>query len=127
VRLTTARAVTLAESGAGEEIEIYRNGDVRRRALSPHDAQWRWAEGLAVAPDLEGRHLVEFLAWVARQTGRRLRFAEPETEARARTVVLHGRAADLAPLDALELVLSTTDLEYVLPSDEDIIVRKRRE
>jgi hypothetical protein len=64
---------------------------------------------------------------VARQTGRRLRFAEPETEARARAVVLHGKAADLAPLDALELVLSTTDLEYVLPSDEVIIVRKRQE
>jgi ferric-dicitrate binding protein FerR (iron transport regulator) len=127
VLLTTAGSLTQAQSAAGEEIEVYGNGDVRRRALSPHGAQWRWAEALAVAPDIEGLHLAEFLVWVARQTGRRLRFAEPETEARARAVVLHGKATDLAPLDALELVLSTTDLEYVLPSDEVIIVRKRRE
>jgi len=127
VRLTTAGSVTQTETGAGEEVGVYRNGDVRRRALAPSDPQWRWAESLAVAPNIEGRHLVEFLVWVARQTGRRLRFAEPATEARARTVVLHGKAADLAPLDALELVLSTTDLEYVLPSDEVIIVRKRQE
>jgi ferric-dicitrate binding protein FerR (iron transport regulator) len=115
------------EGRAGEEVEVDRRGDVRRRALSPQDAQWRWADALAVAPPLEGLRLLQFLAWVAHQTGRRLEFQEPAIEVRASAVVLHGKATGLAPLDALDFILSTTDLEYVLPSDEVIVIRTRQE
>jgi ferric-dicitrate binding protein FerR (iron transport regulator) len=127
VRLESSSVSTPVESGAGDEVEVDRRGDVRRRVLSPHDAQWRWAEALAVAPQLEGQRLLPFLAWVAHQTGRRLEFQEPAIEARARGVVLHGKATDLAPLDALDFILSTTDLEYVLPGDEVIVIRTRQE
>lgn len=114
-------------SNAGEQLEIDPGGAVRRSVIAPNDPVWTWAESLAAAPDIEGRPLLQFLAWVARETGRQLQFQEPGIEAQAREVVLHGKTRDLAPLQALELMLSTTDLEYVLPSDEVIVIRRRRE
>ncbi len=79
-----------------------------------------------MAPDTEGQPLLQFLTWVARETGRQLMFDEPATEAQARSVILHGKAANLPPLEALDLLLSTTDLEYVLPSDQVIFIRRRQ-
>jgi ferric-dicitrate binding protein FerR (iron transport regulator) len=117
----------LLQTGAGEQLEIDPLGTIRRSDLASSDAAWRWAEALATAPEIEGRPLLQFLAWVARETGRRLEFEEPAIEAQAREVVLHGKTRDLAPLQALDLLLSTTDLEYVLPSDDVIVIRRRTE
>jgi ferric-dicitrate binding protein FerR (iron transport regulator) len=115
------------QSKAGEQLEIDPRGAARRSLITPNDPVWTWAEALAEVPDIEGRPLLYLLAWVARETGRQLQFQEPAIEAQAREVVLHGKTRDLAPLQALELMLSTTDLEYVLPSDEVIVIRRRRE
>ena len=51
------------------------------------------------------------IAWVARETGRRLRYESPVVEQRAATVILHGDIRHLAPLAALEAMLATTDLD----------------
>lgn len=114
-------------SNAGEQLEIEPGGTVHRSVIAPNDAVWTWAEALAAAPEIEGRPLLQFLLWVARETGRQLQFQEPAIEAQAREVVLHGKTRELTPLQALELMLSTTDLEYVLPSDQVIVIRRRRE
>jgi ferric-dicitrate binding protein FerR (iron transport regulator) len=126
VRLQHAGAASDTEAGHDEEVEVDREGHVKRRVFSSSGKEWRWAESLAVAPDIEGRPLLELLTWVARETGRQLKFADPAAEAQARSVTLHGTAANLAPLEALELLLSTTDLEYVLPSDALIVIRQRQ-
>ncbi len=126
VRLDISQSPASLEGNNGEEIEVGRNGDVRRHAFSRHASEWSWAEALAVAPDTEGQPLLQFLTWVARETGRQLMFDEPATEAQARSVILHGKAANLPPLEALDLLLSTTDLEYVLPSDQVIFIRRRQ-
>jgi ferric-dicitrate binding protein FerR (iron transport regulator) len=125
IELEAPAQLTRVRSGAGEEIEMSSQGGLRRAAFPPSDAAWAWAAALAVPPETEGRPLLQFLLWVARETGRRLQFQEPAIEADARQVVLHGKTRDLAPLQALDLMLSTTDLEYVLPSDEVIIIRRR--
>jgi hypothetical protein len=36
---------------------------------------------------------------------------------------LHGSIRHLAPLEALSVMLATTDLEYVIPDDRSILVR----
>ena len=115
------------ESAAGDELALGPRGAVLRRDFPATDSAWAWAEALATAPDVEGRPLVQFLAWVARETGRRLQFQGPDVEAHAREVVLHGKTRDLAPLQALDLMLSTTDLEYVLAADESIVIRRRED
>jgi ferric-dicitrate binding protein FerR (iron transport regulator) len=123
-------AVELENSGqeaavlgsAGEQISLDIDGELRRDAFSPFDAEWGWAEALAGAPEIEGLSLLQFLSWVARETGRDLRFDAPRTETRARSVTLHGRAQDLAPLQALNAMLATTDFQYSLLEDGIILV-----
>jgi ferric-dicitrate binding protein FerR (iron transport regulator) len=111
---------------AGEELAVDNRGGFVRRTLRPSDPAWRWAEALATASEIDGRPLLQFLSWVARETGRQLQFQEPDVERLARDVVLHGTVRDLAPMDALDLMLSTTDLEYVLPNESVIVIRRRQ-
>lgn len=114
-------------AASGEQLVLEQQRAVRRSAFPATDPEWAWAEALAADPDLEGRPLLQFLAWVARETGRRLQFQGPDVEAQAREVVLHGKTRDLTPLQALDLMLSTTDLEYVLSADEAIVIRRRQD
>ena len=102
---------------AGEQLEIDVLGGVTRSAIATTDPEWQWAEAMAQAPEIDGRPATELFAWVARETGRRLRYASPEVEQRAATVILHGNIRHLAPLAALDAMLATTDLEYALLGD----------
>ena len=67
--------------------------------------------------------LTVLLEWVARETGRVIQFDKPEIERKAGTTILHGNIRHLAPLEALEVMLATTDLEYALPDDGTILIR----
>jgi ferric-dicitrate binding protein FerR (iron transport regulator) len=127
VELRTRRESEPLQTLAGQQLDLGSEGTIRRSAIAPSDPAWRWAEALAMPPQTEARPLLQFLVWVARETGRRLQFQEPALEAQAREVVLHGQTRDLAPLQALDLMLSTTDFEYALPSDEVIVIRRRSE
>jgi ferric-dicitrate binding protein FerR (iron transport regulator) len=126
VRLDSPTRAAPVAGVAGEELAIDNHGRLARRTLRSSDPAWRWAEALATASDVNGRPLLQFLSWVARETGRQLQFQEPDVEVLARDVILHGTVRDLAPMDALDLMLSTTDLEYVLPNESVIVIRRRQ-
>lgn len=125
VEFTAATAVEPLRGSAGEQISLAMTGNAERSQFSPFDPQWRWAETLAGAPEVEGQSLLLFLSWVARETGRQLRFDAPVTETRARTVILHGSAENLSPLEALDIMLSTTDFDYALGDDGVILISRR--
>jgi len=125
VEITAQTTVGPVRSFAGEEISLAANGRVERTPFSPFDPGWGWIETLAGTPDVEGQSLLLFLSWVARETGRELQFDAPVTETRARTVILHGSAARLSPLEALEVMLSTTDFDYTLRNDGVILISPR--
>jgi ferric-dicitrate binding protein FerR (iron transport regulator) len=125
VQLESAGLAKALRSSAGEEVEVDDRGSVRRGNVAPGDPIWTWAEALAPPLDLDGRPLLQFLDWVAHETGRHVRFAAPDVEARAREVILHGKTRDLTPLQALDVMLSTTDLEYVLSTEQVILIRRR--
>lgn len=125
VQVDAADRAGLLRTGAGEEMELDDRGAVRHATVPPTHPAWTWAEVLAPPPDVEGRSLLQFLEWVAHETGRRVRFDAPDVEAQAREVVLHGKTRDLTPLQALDVMLSTTDLEYVLSTDQVILIRRR--
>ena len=110
---------------AGEQVSLTADGEIGRGFFLPFDSAWAWVETLAEAPDIEGKSLMLFLDWVARETGRELRFDEAATEARARTVILHGSADNLTPMRALDVMLSTTDFDYSLRSDGAILIAPR--
>ena len=102
---------------AGEQLVIDDMGGVARSTIAPVSDVWAWAESLAPVPDIDGRPAAQLISWVARETGRRLRYESPAIEVRAAPVILHGDIRHLPPLAALEAMLATTDLEYVLDGD----------
>lgn len=116
-RVEIERAGQRLTGAAGEQLEIDVLGGVSRSTIATTDPAWQWAEAMAPAPEIDGRPATVLLAWVARETGRRLRYQSQDVEQRAATVILHGNIRHLAPLAALDAMLATTDLEYVLDGD----------
>jgi ferric-dicitrate binding protein FerR (iron transport regulator) len=116
-------AVTIDRGGrsltgkAGEEVSIDGLGSVQRSMISPSDPAWQWAEAIAPMPDMDGQPASALIAWVARETGRRLHYESPMVEHRAASVILHGEIRHLAPMEALEAMLATTDLWVELDGD----------
>ncbi|MGH8244300.1 MAG: FecR domain-containing protein [Steroidobacteraceae bacterium] len=102
---------------AGEQVSIDGLGGVTRAPIAPYDPAWDWAEAIAPMPDMDGQPASALIAWVARETGRRLRYESALVEQRAAAVILHGEIRHLAPLEALEAMLATTDLMFELRGD----------
>jgi ferric-dicitrate binding protein FerR (iron transport regulator) len=125
-RVHIRRGAEAIESAAGDEVSIDAEGRVTRERIARNHGEWRWVETLAAAPDLDGQPVSVLLAWVARETGRVVKFEPPEVEQKARSTILHGDVRRLAPLVALEVMLETTDLAYALLEDGTIVIRSRR-
>ena len=117
------RGQTRLHSRAGEQLSIDVDGHIRRAALATDDPQWQWAEGVAPVPDIENQPLTVLLDWVARETGRAITFASPEVERKAGRTILHGNIRHLAPLQALSVMLATTDLQHVSLPDGTIMIK----
>lgn len=109
---------------AGDDVTI-RAGTVERLRIAATDAEWQWVQALAPKPDVDGRPVSFLLAWVARETGKQVRFDGPASGRKAETTILHGDIGTLAPLDALALMLATTDLEHAILDDGTILIRLR--
>jgi hypothetical protein len=126
VRLTRDSERESLECAGSEELRLDSHGHIERGHIAPHDPEWAWAAMLSEPPRGAQLPLVHFLEWVARETGRQVHYDSPETEARVRRVVLHVISMDLAPVDALDVALASTDIEYTLPDDATILLRPRR-
>jgi hypothetical protein len=109
---------------AGDEVTI-RAGVVERQRIAATDAQWQWVQSIAPQPVIDGQTVSFLLAWVTRETGKQVRFDGPEVMRKADTTILHGDIGNVAPLEALALMLTTTDLEHVILGDGTILVRLR--
>ncbi len=125
VTLTRARSDAVLRCDVSEELRIDVSGLVERGHIAAFDPEWSWVESLAEVPRGPELTLRRFLDWVARETGRRLRYDSPETEARVNQIVLHGTPPHRAPVQALEITLATTDIDYSLPDDGTILLRPR--
>jgi hypothetical protein len=113
------------ESAAGEELTIGPSGILERSSVPVMGEEWRWVESIATAPDVNDQPVTELLDWVARETGRPIRFKDAEVERRAGSTILHGSIRNLAPLDALSLMLATTDLDYIELTDGTLLIQAR--
>lgn len=101
---------------AGTEVLIDRNLNITRQDLDTAGEHWAWTETMAPDVDIENRPLAEFLDWVARETGRKLEFADDATRQQAASIRMHGNVHGLAPLTALKAVMASTSLRLDLPS-----------
>jgi ferric-dicitrate binding protein FerR (iron transport regulator) len=122
-RVMLRRDAGEVDGEAGEQLKILPGGEIERTRIEEDDPGWDWAESLAPAPDIDKQPVTVLLTWVARETGRAVRFASPDIERKAGTTILHGNIRHLAPLEALSVMLATTDFEYTLPDDATILIR----
>lgn len=110
---------------AGTQVAVNAAGEVSRTTIAPSDPAWRWAEVVAPAPDFDGQPVSVLLAWVARETGRTVRYADESVKRQASATILHGKIGPLAPLEALDVLLATTDLAYGIRDDSTIEVHHK--
>jgi ferric-dicitrate binding protein FerR (iron transport regulator) len=123
-RVAIARDSEIVEASPGERLTVPRGmASVRRGTIESFGADWSWAERLAPPFDIDGRRLIDFLTWVAEQTGRALEFADAATEQTARDTLLSG-SIDLEPLPKLAAVLALTDLDYQIDGERIVITSK---
>ena len=82
---------------------------------------------MAPHPQIDEQPVRLLLNWVARETGKRVVFEEPFLEVKASETLLHGSVRNLPPLEALDVHLATTDLDYVLLEESVIMIRLRND
>lgn len=103
------RQQTAIEVDSGERLAVSAGGHSRIDAIEVFGPEWDWVEPLADGFDLDGRSLADFLQWVSRETGLSVEYEDVTLEAVAADTELRG-SVDLPPMQALELVLQTSDL-----------------
>ena len=107
---------------AGEELRVSGGDRLERAAVSPFGPEWRWVQAVAPLPYVDTLTVQELLEWVARETGREIHFSEPGLAARAGRTILHGNQRRLLPMEALAVMLATTDLGYTVIGDDEILI-----
>jgi ferric-dicitrate binding protein FerR (iron transport regulator) len=110
VRVLTLNGTETVETGT--ELFVPNTGPVVSHSVSTYGPEWEWVEAISPPYEIENRPLIDFLAWVARETGRRLDFADAHAQEVALHTRLHGSVDGLKPLEALDRVLSTTSLRF---------------
>jgi len=113
-------------ASTGEQIRVSETGELARDYVMPYDSEWAWVATLAGTPLVDGRPLTQFLDWVARETGRTIRYDSPLTETSVATAMLSGSAENLSPMEALHVMLSMTDFDYAERWDGSIVISPRR-
>jgi hypothetical protein len=121
-RVILEREADEIQGVAGEQVRLDRDGRVERTAFSPFDAEWRWVQAVAPLPYEDTLTVHELLEWVARETGREVHFSEPGLATRASRTILHGNPHRLLPMEALAVMLATTDLTYTVAADGEILI-----
>lgn len=117
-RVVITNAAGTSTGVAGEKIRVTPQGQITRQTIAATDPSWRWVASAAPAFDINDQPLATFLQWVARETGRRLKYASTQAEAAAAQVKLRGSIAGLDPDTALTAVLATTHLRRFQTQDE---------
>jgi hypothetical protein len=91
VRVTApATASTSERVTAGEGVRIDAAGTRERHAIRTFGPDWDWVSAIAPPFAIEGRTLHEYLVWLCREQGWKLRWSDNAEELAARRVVLHG-------------------------------------
>lgn len=106
--LDSAAAAPLT-GAAGEQVSVDERGAVDRQPFATDAPEWDWTAVLGDTLLVDGRTVFEVLSWVARETGKTLRFADPTAEQRARRATLSGGAVPLTPREALDVVTGTAE------------------
>lgn len=111
-RVAVAASNDKLQVAANESVALSGDGVVTRQSIAPTDASWQWTARIAPAFDIENATLADFLAWVARETGRKLTYATGDVRRQSEALTLRGSIAGLDPDQALAAVLATTEFKF---------------
>jgi hypothetical protein len=112
------------QGSAGEEFQLSASGALELADIAPDAAQWEWAAMLAVVPVIENNLIIGYLQWIARETGKSLRFDSQSTELRAQFERWNGDMRGLTPLEVLYSIAAASDFEYELTNDGTMLIRR---
>lgn len=118
-----SRTGEIERSQSGEQLTISDDGSVMRKPIPGYGASWDWAAAAAPAIEIEGMPLAAFLSWAARELGREIAYASPQTATEVAGIVVHGSIAGLTPTQALDAVLATTSVRAAV-TDGRILVER---
>jgi ferric-dicitrate binding protein FerR (iron transport regulator) len=130
VREGTVRYTTETPTGetvetlgtAGEQLLAMRDNDeIRRSSVALTGPEWSWVENLATSPAGDVHSLDELLQWIARETGRELRFASDTVASNARSETIVG-AGGLSPEETLDVIARSTGFDLDI-GDAELVVR----
>ncbi len=114
VREGTARVTGDFETSlVGEEREglFDSRGITLEQHVNPYGESWRWAEEIAPLFSASGKSPKEVLAWIGRETGRKLVYASPESLELAQSQKISGLES-VSPEQALAAIPYATELAY---------------
>jgi len=103
----------------GQLLAVTANGDIAIEPIETWGLEWEWAEQMSAGFASDGRSLADLLAWVGRESGRRVHYSSSRVEDIAESTILHGDL-DLQPMQALSVATATTDLRAEV--DDGLIV-----
>lgn len=116
VRVREGRVTLISAGGisnavaAGDELEV-RDGKSQLRHGSPaFGPRWEWLVSVAPTIDVEDRPLAEFLAWLVREHGWQLNYADDALQQRTHEIRLHGSMDGLDTTAMLERIALVTGL-----------------
>ena len=95
---------------AGDELDIRAGRSTLRHGVPAFGPAWDWQADVAPVLAVEGRPLAEFLAWLVRERGWQLRYADAALQQRAHEIRLHGSLAGLDTPQMLQRVSLVTGL-----------------
>jgi ferric-dicitrate binding protein FerR (iron transport regulator) len=122
-RVSLSRDGELLQLAQGTAVTVAADGSKETGGVLSHGQEWAWVQEVAPAFSIEGRSVVAFLDWVARETGLWVSFSDSEVERFAGTTLLHGSIAGLAPAEAPQVVLPGCGLEATRSGDTLLIGR----
>ncbi len=108
---------------SGERLTLQPQGEAEIGSLALTDDYWNWTTALVPVFEIEGKSLLDFLKWAARESGRILFFEDSELRMAAMRTDLHGSISGFSPMEAVESVLATTTFGYHVEADRIVIER----
>jgi hypothetical protein len=98
--------------GRGEGLMVSRGRQAVRFTVPLYGETWSWTLEVVSPFALEGRLLVDFVAWASREQGWQWRFADQRANRHGQRITLHGSVEGLTPEQALSVVLPTAAMTH---------------
>ncbi|MBL4681480.1 MAG: FecR domain-containing protein [Pseudomonadales bacterium] len=120
VEMKDDNEVFLLESGY--RLEISESDTVTKSPIESHDDSWQWIKNVSAPFQLEGATLDHYLEWISKESGKKIKYRSESAHEAASKTILHGSATNLASMDTLSNIISTTDFIIIESTQSSIVI-----